>query len=57
MIAGTVMGNLVAAGRVELLEQCLIRGDIQAGRMKLGEGAQVEGYLRVGSTASEATPD
>lgn len=54
VVAGTVMGSIVGARRVELRETGRIKGDIQTERMKMDEGAQFEGHLRLGKTASDA---
>lgn len=53
VVAGTVMGSIVGARRVELRETGRIKGDIQTERMKVDEGAQFEGHLRLGKTVSD----
>ena len=53
VVAGAVLGNIVGARRVELRETGRIKGDIQTERMKVDEGAQAEGHLRLGKTAAD----
>lgn len=57
VVAGTVMGSIVGARRVELRETGRIKGDIRTERMKVDEGAQFEGHLRLGKTASDTVTD
>ena len=52
VVAGTVMGSIVGARRVELRETGRIKGDIQTDRMKVDEGARFEGHLRLGKSTS-----
>ncbi len=48
VIAGSVVGTVVGASRVELQETCRIEGDIRSRRIKLDEGGQVEGRFHMG---------
>ena len=54
VVAGTVEGSLVGARRVELRETGRIKGDIRAERMRVDEGAQLEGYLCLGKSVSDS---
>ncbi|WP_420617528.1 bactofilin family protein [Candidatus Palauibacter sp.] len=53
VVGGTVKGSIVGARRVELRETGRIKGDIQTERMRVDEGAQFEGYLRLGKAPSD----
>ena len=55
VVAGTVLGSIVCARRVELRETGRINGDIQTERMKVDEGAQFEGHLRLGMSVAADT--
>ena len=54
VVAGTVVGTVVGASRVELQETCKIEGDIRSRRVKLEEGGQIEGRLHM--TAADKKP-
>jgi cytoskeletal protein CcmA (bactofilin family) len=57
VVAGRVTGLLVASSRLELHATCRVDGDVKAGRMKLEEGALVNGTLEMGETLeSDAAP-
>ncbi|MXW96958.1 MAG: polymer-forming cytoskeletal protein [Acidobacteria bacterium] len=53
VVAGTVLGDIVGAQRVELRETGRIKGDIRTRRMKIEQGARFEGHLRVGNAAAD----
>ena len=53
VVAGTVVGTVVGASRVELQDTCHVEGDIRSRRIKLDEGGQVEGRLQMGKAASQ----
>ena len=52
VVAGTVVGTVVGASRVELQETCRIEGDIRSRRVKLDEGGQIEGRLHMTAKAT-----
>lgn len=60
VVAGTVVGTVVGASRVELQETCQIEGDIRSRRIKLDEGGRIEGRLhmmaRTADEKSTASP-
>jgi cytoskeletal protein CcmA (bactofilin family) len=45
IIAGTVEGNIVAGGRVELKASATVRGDVRSSAMTLHEGATLNGHV------------
>lgn len=47
VIAGEVVGNIAAAGRVELRSSARIRGNIEGPVIAIAEGAQHEGEIRM----------
>jgi cytoskeletal protein CcmA (bactofilin family) len=53
-IEGFVEGNVEATERVEVKAKGRIAGDIVAARMTMGDGAAIEGHVRIGI---EATAD
>jgi len=55
VVAGTVVGTVVGASRVELQETCKIQGDIRSRRVKLDEGGQIEGRLHMTAKATGET--
>ncbi len=57
VVAGTLLGNIVSARRVELHESCQVEGDIRTERMKVDEGARFEGRLRLGACAPDDETD
>jgi cytoskeletal protein CcmA (bactofilin family) len=52
VIYGLVEGNIRAAGRVELRESGIMRGDIVAGRLSIEENATIKGKVEVSETAA-----
>lgn len=53
VVAGTVIGTVAGASRVELQETCKIEGDIRSRRVKLDEGGQIEGRLHMTGKAAD----
>lgn len=56
VVAGTVIGTVSGASRVELQETCKIEGDIRSRRVKLEEGGQIEGRLHMTGKTADETP-
>jgi cytoskeletal protein CcmA (bactofilin family) len=56
VVEGEVVGNVVAAGRVENHSTGSIQGDVQTGCLIMEAGAQLTGALRMTTSTSE-TPD
>ena len=56
VVAGTVVGTVVGASRVELQETCKIEGDIRSRRVKLEEGGQIDGRLHMMAKAADKKP-
>lgn len=56
VVAGTVVGTVSGASRVELQETCKIEGDIRSRRVKLEEGGQIEGRLHMTAKAGDEKP-
>jgi cytoskeletal protein CcmA (bactofilin family) len=56
VVAGTVVGTVSGASRVELQETCKIEGDIRSRRVKLEEGGQIEGRLHMTAKAADDKP-
>jgi cytoskeletal protein CcmA (bactofilin family) len=48
VISGRVAGLLVAESRLELQATCRIEGEVQARRMQLEEGAELNGSVQMG---------
>ena len=51
VIAGRVSGGIHAASRLELQASSIVAGEIEAPRMQVEEGAQVQGRVAVGEAA------
>jgi cytoskeletal protein CcmA (bactofilin family) len=49
VVAGEIVGNVVAAGFVELLSTARLTGDLRAQRIKIDEGAFFEGVCAMGA--------
>lgn len=56
VVAGTVIGTVAGASRVELQETCKVEGDIRSRRVKLDEGGQIEGRLHMTTKAADEKP-
>jgi cytoskeletal protein CcmA (bactofilin family) len=54
-IEGFVEGNVEATERVEVKAKGRISGDIVAARMTMGDGAAIEGHVRIGIEAATDT--
>ena len=48
VIAGTVVGNILATDNLELLSSSRVSGDIQTGRISIASGATVNGRISMG---------
>ncbi len=48
-IAGSVTGNVLGSGKVELKKNCSVEGDITAPRFVMEEGAVLRGKVDTGS--------
>ncbi len=55
VVAGTVRGKVEARGRLELLAQGHVSGDVKAPRLIVHEGAQLSGQLKMESGSSTPT--
>lgn len=51
IVAGTVQGTVVCASRLECEATCRVDGEVRAPRMQVGEGAMINGKVRVGAPA------
>lgn len=51
-VEGKVEGNINAGERFDLKPNGVIRGDIVATRMSMGEGASIDGHVRIGAAAA-----
>jgi cytoskeletal protein CcmA (bactofilin family) len=52
VIFGLVEGNLRVAGRIELRETAVVKGDIVAGRLSIEENASMKGKVELLETAT-----
>ncbi|RMG59551.1 MAG: polymer-forming cytoskeletal protein [Deltaproteobacteria bacterium] len=60
VIRGTVEGDIVAEGKLELKNPCRVVGDIQAGLLSVEEGVTLKGNVQTGKVESgrvEVEPD
>jgi cytoskeletal protein CcmA (bactofilin family) len=61
VVYGLVEGNIRAAGRIELRESAVVRGDIVAERLSIEENASIKGKVELsdvsGSTARLSNAD
>ncbi len=48
VIAGTVIGNILASESLELLASSHVNGDIQTGRISIAAGATINGRITMG---------
>ena len=53
-IEGYIEGNVEATERVEIKPKGRITGDIVAARMTMGDGAAIEGHVRIGMDNGKA---
>lgn len=56
IVAGRVEGSILADSRVELQSSCKVKGNIESRRIKLDEGGQVDGQLKMGTPAAKKEP-
>jgi len=49
-VFGTINGNVHAAGRVELRQSAVVKGDIFAGRLSIEESATIKGRVELKTT-------
>ena len=56
VIYGFVDGNIKAAGRVELRESAVVKGDLTAGRLSIEENATIKGRVEVSETSPVMSP-
>lgn len=54
VIYGYVEGNIRAAGRIELRESAVMKGDIAAERLSIEENASIKGRVELTEVAAEA---
>jgi len=61
VVAGRVSGGIHAESRLELKSTSVVNGEVEAHRMQVEEGAQVQGKIAVGESAlkaaSQAAPE
>src|SRR5690606_14804353 len=57
VIAGEVIGSVVAASRLEVHGHARIEGEVQARRVQLEEGAVLNGDVRMGEIELEGPPE
>lgn len=53
VIGGRVQGRIVAESRLELQSTCVVEGEVYARRIKLEEGGQIFGTLKMGEDATK----
>ena len=56
VIFGHLTGNIKAAGRVELRQSALVKGDILAGRLSIEESAVLTGRVELKASAEAPKP-
>lgn len=56
VIAGSVSGNILIEGRLELLATASIQGDVIAQILAVNAGAQVNGQITMGAAAKREKP-
>ena len=52
-IEGFIEGNVEAKERVEIKSKGRISGDVVASRMTMGDGASIDGHVRIGMEATD----
>jgi cytoskeletal protein CcmA (bactofilin family) len=55
VVLGTLVGDIQAAGRVELRAGCIMTGDIRAGRLSVEENAIFTGKVELTGGSSQAS--
>ena len=56
VIAGRVVGNVIAVEKVELLPSGILEGNIRSPKIAIAEGAQFKGSVDMGGKAAPAAP-
>jgi len=56
VIYGKLDGNVRAAGRLELRDSAVLRGDIHAGRLSIEENASMKGKVELTSAPPATSP-
>ena len=56
VIAGRVVGNVVAAEKVEILPSGILEGNIRSPKIAIAEGAQFKGSVDMGGKGAPASP-
>ena len=56
IVLGSLTGNIVASGRVELRQSAVVTGDITAGRLSIEESAVLKGRVELKSRDAYSTP-
>ena len=56
LIAGTIEGNVISAGRTEFVPGGYLKGDIQTGELIIQQGAGFEGNCKTNTPQGKATP-
>jgi cytoskeletal protein CcmA (bactofilin family) len=56
IVLGSLTGNIVASGRVELRQSAVVTGDIIAGRLSIEESAVLKGRVELKSRDAYSTP-
>jgi cytoskeletal protein CcmA (bactofilin family) len=56
VIAGTVLGAVYAESHLELQATCRVSGEVQAQRMRVEEGAALEGRIALGESKIKPAP-
>lgn len=57
LVLGTVQGNLVATGRVELRAGCLVEGDVRAYRLAIEDNAVLRGKVDLTQSSAPKAPE
>jgi cytoskeletal protein CcmA (bactofilin family) len=55
VVGGTIHGNVVASGRVELQASASVVGNIRAGSMVLQEGAVIRGHISIDAAPEQTS--
>jgi len=57
IVSGEVSGDIVASERLVLHKTARVHGDIQAPKLVVEDGAELEGTVRMGAAKSKAKPN
>jgi len=55
-VKGKVQGSVITRGEVKLTKTGSLTGDIEASSLKIADGAELDGFLRIGVTPEDASP-